>query len=64
MSAADQPLLDGGTQWNPLSATVKQPAYRYVVCVFLQHHSGSALTITTTQLIPNATSALAKITRP
>ena len=30
MSAADQPLLDGGTQWHPLSATVKQPAYRYV----------------------------------
>ena len=30
MSAADQPLLDGGTQWHPLSAAVKQPAYRYV----------------------------------
>ena len=30
MSAADQPLLDGRTQWHRLSAPVKQPAYRYV----------------------------------
>ena len=30
MSAADQPLLDGGTQWHPLSAAVKQPACRDV----------------------------------
>ena len=30
MSAADQPLLDGRTQWHALSASVKQPAYRYV----------------------------------
>ena len=30
MSAADQPLIDGGTQWHRLSAAVKQPAYRYV----------------------------------
>ena len=30
MSTADQPLLDGRTQWHRLSAAVKQPAYRYV----------------------------------
>ena len=30
MSTADQPLLDGRTQWHVLSAAVKQPAYRYV----------------------------------
>ena len=30
VSASDQPLLGGGTQWHPLSAAVKQPAYRYV----------------------------------
>ena len=30
MSAVDQPLLDGGTQWHRLSAAVKQPACRYV----------------------------------
>ena len=30
MSAADQPLLDGRTQWHVLSATIKQPACRDV----------------------------------
>ena len=30
MSAADQPLLDGRTQWHVLSATNKQPACGYV----------------------------------
>ena len=30
VSAADQPLLDGGTQWHRLSAAVKQPVCRYV----------------------------------
>ena len=30
VSASDQPLLDGGTQWHRLSAAVKQPACRDV----------------------------------
>ena len=29
-AAADQPLLDRRTQWHVLSATIKQPACRYV----------------------------------